>query len=263
MSAIACRGSRCAPNLEFYLRGIDVTEMLSRREECELAARIAEGDPIARDHMVRANLRLVVHIAKAYRGRGLPLEDLVAEGNLGLIRAAEDFDGRIGARFSTYASHWIKQSIRAALCNRAAMIRLPVHAGQLLSQWRRAAAALERRLGREPSFDDIAGSMGLAEGQRRTIEQALRTRRLSGAGEEQLETADPAVRGTEAMEESEEREDLRRRLMRLDTTERSIIALRYGLDGGEPMTLREIGQRLGYTREWVRKIEVRALKALA
>jgi RNA polymerase primary sigma factor len=262
MSAIACHGSPYAPNLQFYFRDIDGTEMLSRREECELAGLIAEGDPAARDRLIRANLRLVAHIAKGYRGRGLDMDDLIAEGNLGLMRAVEDFDGRMGVRFSNYASYWIKQSMRAALSNRAATIRLPVHAGVLLGKWRRAAAALERRLGREPSFDEVAGAMGLAEGQRRTIERALRTRRLHDAGEERLEAADPAGKGTGAVEEREEREELRRRVGRLDATARSIIALRYGLEGGEPMTLKEIGRRLGYTREWVRKIEARALEAL-
>jgi RNA polymerase primary sigma factor len=258
MSAIACHGSRRAPGLEIYLGDIDGTGLLSRREECELAARIADGDAAARDQLVRANLRLVVHLARGYRGRGLDMDDLVAEGNLGLIRAAEGYDGRMGVRFSTYASYWIKQSMQAALVNRGATIRLPAHAAQLLRRWHRASVALERSLGREPSFDEVAGAMGLPEGKRRIVEQALRTRRCSAPCEMPIEVP---VTSAE-LEHAERGEELRARLGRLSPTERSIVALRHGLDGGEPMTWKEVGERFGYTREWARRIEVRALLKL-
>src|SRR5262249_33430221 len=137
----------------------------------------------ARNHLVQANLRLVVKIARNYCGRGLELEDLVSEGYLGLITASERYDPDFNTRFSTYASLWIKQAIRSALCNTSATIRLPVHACTLLRKWRRTEIALERALGREPQFDEVADALDLPEGQRRIIDQALRTRHFSNSGE--------------------------------------------------------------------------------
>jgi RNA polymerase primary sigma factor len=258
MSASARLRPRYAPGLETYLSDIDRAALLSPREEREFAARIARGEAGARDRMIWANLRLVVHIAKEYRGRGLPLEDLVAEGNLGLIRAVGDFDGREGVRFSTYASYWIKNAIRDALSNRAAIIRLPVHAGQLLVKWRRTAARLGRVLGRKPSFDEVAGAMGLPEGKRRIVAQALRTRHCCAPDEMPDEPAAPPAEPGHA----EWGEEIRHRLGRLDATERSVIVLHYGLGGGEPLTLKEVGQRFGHTGDWVCKIEARALAKL-
>ena len=141
------------------------------RARTALAERIAEGDQDARNELVRANLRLVAHIARGYSGRGIDPEDLVSEGYVGLITAAERFDPRFNTRFSTYASYWIKQAIRHALCNTTAMIRLPVHAITLLNKWRRTTLALERALGRVPRFDEVADAMNLPEGQRRIIER--------------------------------------------------------------------------------------------
>ena len=136
--------------LETYLREINETSLLSAREEKELARRIAQGDVAARDRMVRANLRLVVNIARGYSGKGLPLQDLIEEGNLGLLRAVEGFDPDMDTRFSTYASYWIKQSIKRALINSAKTIRIPAYMVELLSKWRRATAKLSDTLGRTP-----------------------------------------------------------------------------------------------------------------
>ena len=147
-----------------------------------LAERVAQGDQDARNDLVQANLRLVVTIVRSYCGHGLDPEDLVSEGYLGLITAAERFDPRFKTRFSTYASLWIKQAIRHALCNTTAMIRVPMHAINLLTKWRRTTFALERTLGREPRFDEVADAMNLPEGQRRIIEQALCTRHRSDSG---------------------------------------------------------------------------------
>ena len=149
---------------------------LTAEQERDYARRIADGDREARNQMVRANLGLVTVIARDYAGNGLDIEDLVGEGQVGLIAAAERFDPRFNTRFSTYAGWWIRQAIREALGNTAAMIRLPMHAVHLLARWRRTAVRLGRALGREPRFDEVAGAMGLPAGKRQIIEQALRTR---------------------------------------------------------------------------------------
>ena len=149
--------------LETYLREINETALLTAQDERELAAAIADGDVRARDRMVRANLRLVVNIARGYTGKGLVLQDLIEEGNLGLLRAVEGFDPAMGTRFSTYASYWIKQSIKRALINSAKTIRIPAYMVELLSKWRRANARLTEELGRTPTPEEIARVLGLAK----------------------------------------------------------------------------------------------------
>jgi RNA polymerase primary sigma factor len=253
-----------------YLRDIQADELLSAEEERTLAAAIARGDRDARARLIRANLRLVVTIARDYTGRGLCLEDLIGEGNLGLIRAAEEFDPRFGTRFSTYAAYWIKQSIRCALTNTAATIRLPAHMVGLLSKWRRAERALSRALGHLPSAEQIADKLDLTDSQRGLVEHALHASRLAPEGTggddgyhwQGLETPDPCETPDAALEAAEDRRELYRRLERLDDRERTILTLRYGLGGHTPLTLKEVGRRLGVTREWVRKIEVRAVRKL-
>jgi RNA polymerase primary sigma factor len=237
--------------------------LLTAEQERALAERIVNGDQAARNELVRANLRLVAHIARGYSGRGLDPEDLVSEGYVGLITAAERFDPRFNTRFSTYASLWIKQAIRHALCNTTAMIRLPMHTINLLSKWRRATIALERALGREPRLDEVADAMKLTEGQRRIVERALCTRYRSDSGEMSIEVAVEPEEPLADLEDVEARDELRHRLERLSPRERTIITLRYGLGGGKPMTLKETGRELGCTREWVRKIEIRALATLS
>src|SRR3954452_10378719 len=167
------------PNsLNIYLREIKDGPLLSAAEERELAGAIAEGDSDARSRMIRSNLRLVVKIARDYVGRGMALEDLIGEGNLGLIRASEEFDPGFGTRFSTYASYWIKQAIRHALTNTTATIRLPAHMVGLLTKWRRAERTLWRELGHEPAPEQIADTLGLTPAQRTMVERALRARKL-------------------------------------------------------------------------------------
>src|SRR5438445_2420103 len=146
--------------LETYLREINETPLLSADEEKQLAYRIEEGDSEARDHMVRANLRLVVNIARGYAGKGLGLQDLIEEGNLGLLRAVEGFDPSMNTRFSTYASYWIKQSMKRAVVNTAKTIRLPAYMVELLTKWRRATAVLQEELGRAPLEQEIAAHLG-------------------------------------------------------------------------------------------------------
>src|SRR4051812_46240574 len=163
------------PNhLQGYLRDINQVSLLSATEERELAEAIARGDRDARSRMIQANLRLVVKIARDFMGRGIGLEDLIGEGNLGLIRAAEEFDPRFGTRFSTYASYWIKQAIRHALINTTGTIRLPAHMYGLLTKWRRAERRLSRERGSAPSLDDVATHLGLTETQKGMVVRARR-----------------------------------------------------------------------------------------
>src|SRR5580693_953443 len=155
------RGPAVQSPLETYLREINETALLSAQQEKELAYRIETGDGEARDRMVRANLRLVVNIARSYTGKGLGLQDLIEEGNLGLLRAVEGFDPTMNTRFSTYASYWIKQSIKRALINSAKTIRIPAYMVELLSKWRRATNKLNDELGRPPTHEEVAKYMGL------------------------------------------------------------------------------------------------------
>src|SRR5271170_6616994 len=160
--------------LETYLREINETSLLSARDEQELAGEIGRGNIQARDRMVRANLRLVVNIARGYTGKGLALQDLIEEGNLGLLRAVEGFDPAVGTRFSTYASYWIKQSIKRALINTAKTIRIPAYMVELLSKWRRATTRLSEELGRTPTPEEIARVLGLPRKKLPIIKKAIR-----------------------------------------------------------------------------------------
>lgn len=259
-------------SLNTYLREIRNDPLLTAAEERSLAAAIAGGDMEARTRMIQANLRLVVKIAHEYVGRGMVLDDLIGEGNLGLIRATKEFDPTFGTRFSTYASYWIKQAIRHALINTTSTIRLPAHMVGLLTKWRRAERALTRESGCLPTFEQVATSLGLTEAQKTMVDKARRARQLrleSGGGEgggtwspdeATDETGSPAPDAV--LEADDERQHLLRRLERLDARERAILSLRFGLEGGVPLTLKEVGRRLGVTREWVRKIEIRAVRKL-
>ncbi len=256
-----------AGGMDIYLRQIRDASLLTGAEEKVLAEAIKAGDRDARSRMIRANLRLVVKIARDYAGRGMSLDDLIGEGNLGLIRAAEDFDPSFGTRFSTYASYWIKQAIRHALTNTTATIRLPAHMVTLLSKWRKAERVLTRELGQAPSFDQVAVTLGLSDAQRVLVERAKRASQLRFEGGDDEgwspdEAGDHREGPDAALEAADERRHLLGRLERLDARERTIVSLRFGLDGDDPMTLKEVGRRLGVTREWVRKIEVRAVKKL-
>jgi len=259
------------PNsLQVYLREIKDESLLTAAEECALAGAIACGDRDARTRMIQANLRLVVKIAREYVGRGMVFEDLIGEGNLGLIRAAEEFEPRFGTRFSTYASYWIKQSIRHALINTTSTIRLPAHMVGLLSKWRRAERALCREQGQNPSFSDVAALLGLSETQKSLVARAWKARhvRLESSMAPEPGQWSPVEKWDQygppeaILEADDERLTLLRRMERLDPRERTILNLRYGLEGEVPLTLKEIGRRLGITREWVRKIELRAVRKL-
>ena len=159
-------------DLQSYLRSIKEVTLLTASEECVLAEAIARGDKNAFNRMIQANLRLVVKIARDFLGRGLLLDDLISEGNIGLIRAAEQFQPRYGTRFSTYASYWIKQSIRQAVSNSTSLIRLPAHVLALFGKWRKAERSLGRELARTPSFDEVALALGLSETQKMLMSRA-------------------------------------------------------------------------------------------
>ena len=255
-------------SLDVYLSEITTVSLLSAAEESALATAIARGDKDARSRMIQANLRLVVSIARGFKGRGLPLDDLIAEGNVGLIRASTEFQARFGTRFATYASHWIKHSIRHALVNTTSMIRLPAHMVQLLTKWRRAERVLFCERGKQPSFDDVASFLGLSDLRKALMADALQTHNVRAGGDDTLEEASSCREDLRNCCEAslladDERRSLLQRMKHLEKRECTILELRYGLLGEAPMTFTAIGIRLDLTKEWVRRIHRRAICKLS
>ena len=256
--------------LETYLREINETRLLTADEEKELARAIAKGDVMARDRMVRANLRLVVNIARGYTGKGLGLQDLIEEGNLGLLRAVEGFDPDVGTRFSTYASYWIKQSIKRALINSAKTIRIPAYMVELLSKWRRASARLTEELRRNPTPEEVARLLGLPKRKLPIIKKAIQIYNAtpqtdqadSGWSLGEMVMDDRVRPPEEELIESDVMKHIKVMMGDLDERAAAVLKMRFGLEGLEPHTLKEIGEKLGLTRERVRQIETETLKRL-
>ena len=257
-------------SLRLYLRAIGKVELLTAEQEVSLAKRIERGDMNAKEQMVKANLRLVVSIAKGYLGRGLTFLDLIQEGSLGLIRAVEKFDYRRGYKFSTYATWWIRQAVTRAIADKARTIRIPVHMVEKLNRVTHVERQLVQRLGREPEPHEIAEELKCTV---REVRDILRVAQMPVSlekpigDEEESElgdfVADDSVEEPfEAATENLQREDIQKALDSLPERERQVIELRYGLRGHEPLTLEEVGRAFGVTRERVRQIENNTLKKL-
>ena len=265
------RGSYDADTaIKLYLREIGQVKLLTPQEEIELAAKIKKGDKKAREDMIKANLRLVVKIAHDYEGLGLPLLDLINEGNIGLMKAVERFDPAKGGKLSTYGSWWIKQSIKRALANQSKTIRLPVHLVDKISKMRRTAMRLQEEFGREPTDDELAEELGISAArvsQLRTA--AIRPASLDAPiGDDESNNFAEVVQDENAFSPYEELEDktvtrmLQEMIKTLDPREATILRYRFGLDGGPEKTLEEVGQKFGVTRERVRQIQNIALSKL-
>ncbi len=269
--SIASGSSAVQTPLETYLREINETALLTARDERELANRIANGEKEARDRMVRANLRLVVNIARAYVGKGLPLQDLIEEGNLGLLRAVEGFDPDMNTRFSTYASYWIKQSIKRALINCGKTIRIPAYMVELLSKWRKATAKLEDQFKRPPTQEEVAIELGLPKKKLSIVKKAIHLYSSTPQTDDEESgwmmsdmVADERVKGPDdELLDVDNLKHVYAMLETMDEREAKILRLRFGLDDSEPKTLKEIGEEMGLTRERVRQIESEALKRIA
>ena len=263
-------GAQPQSPLETYLREINEMKLLTAEDEQMLARLIAQGDAQARDRMVRANLRLVVNIARSYVGKGLALQDLIEEGNLGLLRAVEGFDPEMGTRFSTYASYWIKQSIKRALINSSKTIRIPAYMVELLSKWRRATARLNDELGRMPTQEEIGRILGLPKKKLPIIKKAIQVYNATPQSDQsdsgwsigEMVMDERAKSPDEAMIDHDVLKTAIELLDTLDTREATVLRMRFGLNDTPPHTLKEIGAELGLTRERVRQIETEALARL-
>ena len=254
-------------SLRLYLRSIGRVELLTAEQEIALAQRIERGDMIAKRHMVEANLRLVVSIAKGYLGRGLSFLDLIQEGSLGLIRAVEKFDYRRGYKFSTYATWWIRQAVTRAIADKARTIRIPVHMVEKLNRVAHVERQLVQRLGREPEPAEIAAELQWSIREVRAAARAS-TSLDQPIGEQEDAVFGDLVAGDDPLPDEVtanrlQKEALSRALESLPERDRAVLELRYGLSGEEPHTLEHIGRRLGLTRERVRQIEVESLHRLA
>ena len=256
--------------LERYLKEIGRIPLLTPEQEIELAGKIKKGDVAARERMILANLRLVVTIAHDYANLGLSLLDLISEGNIGLTKAVERFDPTKGAKLSTYAAWWIKQSIKRALANQSKTIRLPVHLVDKISKMRRVSLQMSEELGREPTDDELGDEIGIASGkvsQLKTV--SIRPASLDAPISDDDSTEFGEIVGDEdaqtpfeLLRDKNLRNEVGGLLDVLDDREKKIIFQRFGLDGGKPKTLEEVGKKFGVTRERIRQLQNIALSKL-
>ncbi len=256
--------------IKIYLREIGQIPLLTIADEIELAAKIKAGDMEARARMIRSNLRLVVKIAHDYANLGLPLLDLISEGNIGLMKAVERFDPAKGGKLSTYAAWWIKQSIKRALANQSKTIRLPVHLVDKISKMRRVSMQMSEELGREPTDDELADEVGLSSSkvsQLKTV--SIRPASLDAPISDDDTTEFGEIVGDldastpfELLRDKNLQNELGDLITVLDDRERKIIFARFGLDGGKPRTLEEVGKKFGVTRERIRQLQNIALSKL-
>ena len=257
-------------SLRLYLRSIGRVGLLTGRQEVELAERIERGDMSAKQHMIEANLRLVVSIAKGYMGRGLSFLDLIQEGSLGLIRAVEKFDHRRGYKFSTYATWWIRQAVTRAIADKSRTIRIPVHMAERINKLTYVERSLVQQLGREPTAVELAEALDRPVGEvkemRRIAQAPISLERPIGEEEDSelgdLIEDDGSVSPLDQTIDNMRRESLARALGALPVRERGVISMRYGLDGEDPKTLEEVGRAYGVTRERIRQIETHTLRKL-
>lgn len=255
---------------QLYLREIAQFPLLSPEEEIELSRKVKKGDQEARARMVRSNLRLVVKIARDYSNLGLPLLDLISEGNIGLMKAVERFDPQKGGKLSTYAAWWIKQSIKRALANQSKTIRLPVHLVDKISKIRRVSSQMAEELGREPTDDELAEEIGMSSEKVAALKSAaIRPASLDqpigdddSTAYSEIVSDKEALNPFEMVRDKDLREEVDDLLDFLDDRERQIIDSRFGLDGKRPKTLEEVGVKFGITRERIRQLQNIALNKL-
>ena len=270
MSAERIRGGSSDRSLDIYLREINTTPLLKREEEVELAKRVQGGDRAALDQLVRANLRFVVSVAKQYSNQGLSLEDLINEGNLGLIKAAQRFDHRRGFKFISYAVWWVRQAMLQALAEQSRIVRLPLNRAGTLYRLGKAQRALAQELGRSPTVDEIAKRVSLPrEEVRETLNIASSYLSLDDPFDDDDDNSlmdciadESSARPDEVTFGHTLEQDLRAALGTLDTREEKILRLYFGIDGAAPFTLEQIGAQMGLTRERIRQIKERALAKL-
>ncbi len=256
--------------IKIYLREIGQIPLLTIQDEIDLAAKIKVGDKAARSLMIRSNLRLVVKIAHDYANLGLPLLDLISEGNIGLMKAVERFDPAKGGKLSTYAAWWIKQSIKRALANQSKTIRLPVHLVDKISKMRRVSMQMSEELGREPTDDELAEEVGLSPSKVSQLKTAsIRPASLDAPISDDDTTEfgeivgdDEAQTPLELLSNKNMQDELGDLILVLDDREKKIIYARFGLDGGKPKTLEEVGRKFGVTRERIRQLQNIALLKL-
>ncbi len=256
--------------IKAYLKDIRPIPLLSPEEEVELARKVVKGDPGARDKMIRSNLRLVISIAKRYINLGIPLSDLIEEGNIGLMRSVDKFDPEKGYRFSTYAAWWIKQGVSRSIIDQGKMIRVPVYMNEEIVRYKKALESLTHKLGRKPQYGEVAKKMQISVDKVRDLDQAITKMSSLDApigedGDGQVHDIvedDNLAMPDEQVERFLNKERARGILAELPEREREIISLRFGVPDGEPKTLAEIAEKMNISRERVRQLEVVILKKL-